>query len=321
MGRYLTEPNYQKHPYLFAIAENDIPNHYAVRKFGHNATVGATEEDIWDGSAVYSYLTAAETLQVSSDDVDDQGLLVSSGAVGEGSTSGYLYDNTANFLADGVAVGDIVLDDCGCFGFVEAVDEKSITTSLERPVFGLGQNYQVVNANDTGAAVVEIQGLDGDWAPQKEFVIMATGASVETVSSFLRIFRARVIHAGSSLGNEGTISINDNADVVNLAQIIPEHAQTLMALWTVPHGHTAYITSFYAATSSSKEVEVDLFVRQYGSVFQVKKKISINQGTTRLPFDLPLPVLERSDITIRASASGGGGDVSAGFDLWYELND
>jgi hypothetical protein len=314
------KPRVSSMPYTYDIAEGNEPNHFPLRKFGHNSDVGAAIEDVWDGAAAYVYQTSAEILKVSSGDVDDQGDTLSSGTATGGSTT-TLIDTAATFSSDGVAAGDVVLDDTNIeCGFVLTVDfETQITLSIAKgTAFKSGDSYRVVNANDTGAAVVEVQGLDTNYDRQKEYVVLATAASVDTSNSYIRVFRAKVVHAGSSGFNEGIISIKNNAETNTLAAISLGQNQTLMALWTVPDGFTAYLTNLYASTSSSKATEVYLYVRPFGSVFQVKKLITIFEGASQLFYDFPLNIAQRSDIAIRAATAGGGGEVSAGFDLWYE---
>jgi len=51
-----------------------------VRRFGHNAAVGAAWETVYHGSDLYTYLTAAERLYVISDDADDDGAPAGNGA-------------------------------------------------------------------------------------------------------------------------------------------------------------------------------------------------------------------------------------------------
>jgi len=53
--------------YEIDIAKGIVPGRTAVRRFGHNATCGSSEETIWEASSLYVYLTSAERLKVSSD--------------------------------------------------------------------------------------------------------------------------------------------------------------------------------------------------------------------------------------------------------------
>lgn len=67
-------------PYLYDIAEGNLPDHYPVRQFGHNADVGADWETIAHGGGLAYYPTSALTLRVKSDDVDDDGAPAGTGA-------------------------------------------------------------------------------------------------------------------------------------------------------------------------------------------------------------------------------------------------
>lgn len=233
-------------PYFVDITEGNVANHAALRKFGHNPDVGAVEEDVWDGGGVYTgWITAAETVDIVSDDAND-------------------------------------------------------------------------DAGGTGALTVQIYGLDASFAEQNETLTMDGVTPVTSSGTYIRIFRAVVRTAGSQGENDGTITVDGTTSGAVLAKILPLMNQTLMALWTVPASKTAYLTHFYAATSSNKATEVLLRVRPENEVFHVNKLVTINQGTTILPYDFPLPITAKSDISVSASAVGGGGDVSGGFDLWYE---
>jgi hypothetical protein len=66
--------------YYDAIADSKVPNHFPIDKFGTNTAVGAAEEIVWTAGNGYTYLSAAETLQVSSSDVDDDGDPAGTGA-------------------------------------------------------------------------------------------------------------------------------------------------------------------------------------------------------------------------------------------------
>ena len=59
-------------------------------------------------------------------------------------------------------------------------------------------------------------------------------------------------------------------------------------------------------------------IRPFGGVFNIKHLITINQGEAQHHFDFPVVIQAKSDVAVWASAVGGGGEVSAGFDLWFE---
>ena len=75
------KPRFSSTPYLLDIAKGNVTGSTALRKFGRNATVGATAEPVWTVSTTpYSYLSSAEVLKVVSDDTDDDGSPAGNGA-------------------------------------------------------------------------------------------------------------------------------------------------------------------------------------------------------------------------------------------------
>lgn len=171
---------------------------------------------------------------------------------------------------------------------------------------------------DAGARTLQLYGLDANYALQDEIITLNGQTAVATDNSYLRVYRAVVLTAGASLGNEGTISIKNNADAVTLLTIEPLKNQSLAALFTIPAGNTGYLASWYAATSSNKVVEVEVYIKPFGEVFQVKTHVEINQTPYKDNWEFPDSIPAKSDIEVRATAAGGGGAVSGGFTLWYE---
>lgn len=235
-------------PYLYDIAEGNVPGHLSLNKFGHNSDVGTTWETIWSGSALYPYMTVADQLEIVSDDADD------------------------------ASAGN-------------------------------------------GARTLQIFGLDANWNEINETITMTGVTQVVTTASFRRVFRAKVITAGSTGINEGTILIRDQDTNTTRAQVDPLIGQTLMAVWTVPAGHTFYGTSWYAGSAVAKVIDIGIFIRDASlanASWQNKKYVSFSDGVFTLIEEVPVKVPEKTDIEIRAMVSSAGGDISAGFNGWYE---
>lgn len=74
------KPRISSMPYLYDIAEGNVADHTALRRFGRNPVVAASLETVYNVSDLRTYLTAAERLQVTSDDADDDGAPVGDGA-------------------------------------------------------------------------------------------------------------------------------------------------------------------------------------------------------------------------------------------------
>lgn len=174
---------------------------------------------------------------------------------------------------------------------------------------------------DTGALTMEIFGLDANYGEINETITLNGATVVTSVKSYLRIYRAIIRTAGSTGWNIGTITIRDQDTDTTRATIEPFKNQTLMALWSIPANFTGFITGWYVgANVKDKVVECELYLRPFGEVFQVKRNIHLVNNVLQEKFDFPERVPEKTDIEIRAIAGGGGGDVSAGFFMWYEAN-
>lgn len=60
-------------PYLYDIAEGNVPDHYSWSKTGYNPNVGTSEETVWSYSTQYVWPTAAMQMEVvSSDNTQDK---------------------------------------------------------------------------------------------------------------------------------------------------------------------------------------------------------------------------------------------------------
>ena len=248
-------------PFELQVSRGQIPGHYGLFKFGNNTTVGDSLETIWAEGGLYSYLTAATVLKVSSSSTDD-------------------------------------------------------------------------TSAGTGARTVQLYGLDGDYNEINELVTLNGQTAVNTTQSFLRINRMIVRSAGSSGANAGviyagtgTVTTGVPANVYASINGIAGSNQTLMALWTVPAGYTAYLLQYDVSngtTSNTPAVcKLILAVRPYGEVFQSKDVKSLTTGMhVEESFAIPQKFTEKSDIEVRAISSSNSVsfDISAAFEIVYIRN-
>ncbi len=248
-------------PFELQIARGQIAWHNPLFKFGNNTTVGNSLETIWAEGGLYSYLTAATVLKVSSSSTDD-------------------------------------------------------------------------TSAGTGARTVQLYGLDGDYNEINELVTLNGRTAVNTTQSFLRINRMIVRSAGSGGANAGviyagtgTVTTGVPANVYASVNGVTGANQSLMALWTVPAGYTAYILQYDVSngtTSNTPAVcKLILAVRPYGEVFQSKDVKSLTTGMhVEETFSLPQKITEKSDIEVRAISSSNSVsfDISAAFEIVYIKN-
>ena len=160
------------------------------------------------------------------------------------------------------------------------------------------------SGSDTGEAV-EVQGLDGDYNQVTEDInVGSTGTT-----TFSRIFRARMKNAS----NVGLISINQGGSLA--AQIIAGNGQTLMAVYTIPAGKTAYLLKFQGSSDKSTAIQFKLFARPFGDAFNLKGQWG-TQGGNVVTYDYPIPLsfAEKTDLKIDVSTGANCG-CGAIFDL------
>lgn len=247
-------------PFNLQVARGQIAYHESVYKFGNNPAVADSLETIWSQGGLYSYLSAATVLKVSSSSTND----ASAG---------------------------------------------------------------------TGARTVELFGLDGDYNEISETVTLNGQTAVNTTQSYLRINRMIVRSAGSGGANAGVIyagtgTVTTGVPANIYATINGDGSnQTLMALWTVPAGYTAYLMQYDVSngtTSNTPAVcKLSLVARPHGEVFQIKDVKSLTTGMhIENGLIIPIKFTEKTDIEARAISSSNSVtfDISAAFEIIYIKN-
>lgn len=174
-------------------------------------------------------------------------------------------------------------------------------------------------ATDNGVAIT-VQGLDSNYNEVSEEVTLASTGTATTTQTFLRVYRAFVsgsqaITANTTIANGGT----------TYAQINNGENQTLMALWTVPAGYTAYLldTKITAFTEQNNKVAtINVNARRENGVFRTADKFDVFAAAITQNYKCPIPFPEKTDIEVRAVATSSNADlrVAAGLDIIYIAN-
>ena len=167
---------------------------------------------------------------------------------------------------------------------------------------------------------VTIQGLDTNYAELSETVTLNASGTATTTGSFLRVYRAFV---ASGTASAGDISITNSS--TTYASIDSDEQQSLMALWTVPAGYTAYLfqidtTAF--TVQNNKVATIRMITRELNSVFRTQQKFDLFEGSYHQDITCPQPIPEKTDIEFRAIADSSNADlrVSTTFDIIYIEN-
>ena len=244
-------------PFELQVARGQISYHKTIFKFGFNGDVDNLLETIWAEGGLYSYLSAASVLKVSS-------------------------SSTADTSAG------------------------------------------------TGARTVELYGLDADYNEINEVITLNGQTSVDTTQEFLRINRMLIRSAGSGGTNAGVVyagtgTVTTGVPANKYATVAIGDGQSLMALWTVPLGYTAYAYQTditVATTQNNKYATIHFVARPFGEVFQVKDKFVKSESSNNQEYRIPLKFEEKTDLEFRAIGDSAGADIAigAGVDIIYIKN-
>jgi hypothetical protein len=170
------------------------------------------------------------------------------------------------------------------------------------------------SANDaaagTGARTVNVVGLDASYNEISETVTLNGQTAVNTVNSFLRINDFYVLTAGSGNTAAGTLYVGVGTVTTGVPATVYSQIQTAynaqsQAVYTVPAGYTAYVSS-YTFTSNCGTANVTqsgfLFVYYNASLIpSIEATARFNAGSSfDRHFDYPLAIPEKSDLDMRA---------------------
>lgn len=139
-------------------------------------------------------------------------------------------------VARGLVAGHSLVN---IFGYQEAVGTTSICVweNAAPFVFPEGPVQLILvstSAFDIGISLL-VTGLDANYEPMSETVVINGTTPVTTVDQYLRINNVRAT-SGNAVG---TVTLTNGG--ITYAKILPGTGQTQMAQYTVPAGHTFYL--------------------------------------------------------------------------------
>jgi hypothetical protein len=190
------------------------------------------------------------------------------------------------------------------------------------------------DANDasggTGARTVFINGLNADYNETSETVTLNGQTAVNTVNSYIRFHYMEVSTAGSGGTAAGTIyagtgTVTAGVPATVYGQMTIGYNTSTSAMWTVPAGYTAYLTSAAwtsANTTGNIIVTGGLFTRVLGGTFVAESTCKMLAGNSfDRHFDTAVRIVEKTDIEMRAASSTAGSSVTGEFHVIYIKND
>jgi len=187
-------------------------------------------------------------------------------------------------------------------------------------------------AAGTGARTATVYGLDADFEQISVTVSLngQTGVQLNGALNWYRVNRIVVNTAGSGGANAGVLYVGTEATpsggvpATKYATVAIGDNQTLMCVWTVPVGYTAYLhqKDVSASSSAGKFAIFTLVARPNGGVFNVRDRVTLANNSTNIPYWNPIIFTEKTDIEVRAVADSSGGTItaSATLDITYIKN-
>jgi len=213
---------------------------------------------------------------------------------------------TTFFKVTGAATGTVVGDKhIYKFGFNQDIN------NIEETVWEQGGLYiypttavamtvtSLSGATDNGVQVV-VEGLDANYDELSETVTLAGAGTAVTTGTFIRVNRGYIHGSQAPAGN---ITISNGG--TNYAYVNGDY-QTLMALWTVPAGYTAYLkqTDITVHTEQNNKFgTIRIVSRSFGGVFRTQDAFTAADGYVSRTYSTPVTFEEKTDIEVRAIAS------------------
>lgn len=175
-----------------------------------------------------------------------------------------------------------------------------------------------------GAGKVSVQGVGPGYVKASVIVAMASTAGVSTTQAFLRVYRAQVTSVGVNGTAAADITIKAR-DGSNQAIIKQGENQTLMAMYTVPAGKTAYIPRVDVGSFGNPNASIIFRLRTRapgtGKPFQVKNKSIVTRAQVPIEYTYHAMLPEKTDIQITAQGSTSGMDANGNAQIIVIDND
>lgn len=176
-----------------------------------------------------------------------------------------------------------------------------------------------VGASDNGK-VITIEGLDENYELASEDFTLSSTGTVTGTQTFKRVYRGFVSSGdGSNVGQ-----INFSRGGTQVLRILAGAGQTLMTVYTVPAGYTAYLYKGVATAQSGADATGYMYVRynSVATIFRVGHTFEISGGGQyEYEFSFPQEMPEKTDIDIRLTTRSNNGRFTAAFDILLIKNE
>jgi hypothetical protein len=160
------------------------------------------------------------------------------------------------------------------------------------------QTIYCISTDGADTGTLEIQGLDANYELQSETVTLNGTTAVTTSNEYLRVYRMVYLDSADNAGIITARVTSGTGTVV--AQVDAGFNQTLMAIYTVPADHTAYILCGDFSVQKNKDAQVMFYQRPVGGIFTIAHMAEVYESSYRYDFSAPLAMPEKTDLEVRA---------------------
>lgn len=170
------------------------------------------------------------------------------------------------------------------------------------------------SASDADKNVI-VTGLDSDYNEFTETITLTAASGNTSINSFKRIEAVRMNGAASNVGD---ITVLKGATTV--AKMVAGVGQSLMGIYTVPAGYTAYLHQGVMTIQRGADATGTFYYRLPGDRFFVGHTFEVASSEYHYGFTCPFAVPEKSDIDVRATVRTNNALVTAAYDLMLIKN-
>jgi len=326
---------YQPQEQTLSITEILELPHERVYVTGHNPDIdqNSDPEDIRLAGGFWVPPLTEQIHNLSSSSTADTGQLVSSGVATNGSTT-HLQDDSADFISDGVQVGDVILNDSRLiYSVILSVQQNRLDFGGvdADSVFAGGEEYRIVTHSNTGASAIKILYLNNDYEQRGYFKIL-NGLNTVPCEDILRINNIEIVGADNrEISNAGIITMTASLNGTITDQIDVGKGIGSTCAYTVPKGKNAYISSFFCSINETAAGDGAVFgfkTTRYGRegkngssthrLFSLSGRGGNQAGRS---FEPTLKIKQFTDIVVRCtSVTSNNVDVAGNFSLFLVDN-
>lgn len=171
------------------------------------------------------------------------------------------------------------------------------------------------NPQGTGCGTVVIEGVNNDYEPINETVVLEGLTPVETVKSYIRVNRIFCENVGSNGVNVGDITATASVAATVQAIIKAALGQTEQSHYTVPLKCKAILVDWSSSCGKGDDFALKFFAREFGKSWRKRSSEFVFQNTVTHDFKGDVVLNEKSDIRVTAIGTAGNKPIETDYSL------